>query len=102
MFRVILGIYSDPLQMKELFKDMENVLQNICKPARIGASYICSPSPTSLVTAVFKEREAKPMLLLFMIESENAQEVVRFATEISQRLKSMGIHSSLLSTDETA
>lgn len=101
MFRALLGIYSDPLQMRELFKEVESVLQGICEPVRIGASYICSPSSISLVTILLVEKEVRPMALVFKIESESAQELAKLAGEIYQRLKSRGVHATLLNSDNT-
>ncbi|ABP95835.1 MULTISPECIES: hypothetical protein [Metallosphaera] len=102
MFEVLLGVQTDPQRIRDIFKDMVNVLEGICSPVRIGASFLCSPSPSSLITVYLAEQEMRPMYLAFRIKSKDSQDIVNFSEKINLKLKDYGVHPTLINSDSTS
>ncbi|AWS00688.1 hypothetical protein DFR87_10275 [Metallosphaera hakonensis JCM 8857 = DSM 7519] len=101
MFEVVVGVQTDPQRIRDIFKDMATVLEEICIPTRIGASFLCSPSPSSLVTVYLSEHERRPLYLAFKISSSDSRDIVAFSEKINERLKNYGVHPTLLNSEST-
>ncbi|MEM0193783.1 MAG: hypothetical protein QW699_01665 [Metallosphaera sp.] len=102
LFDVKIGVRADPQQIREIFKEMPALLEDLCVPSRIGASYLCSPSSSSLIIVYLAEQEMRPIHLAFRIKSSDSKELVRYSEKISEKLKNYGVHPTLLSTDSVS
>ncbi|AEE94226.1 hypothetical protein [Acidianus hospitalis] len=101
MFSVKLLVLEDPGRLRDVFYSIEGILANICKPIRLGASYICSVSKNTLISA-YLSGNLKNFQLIIEIESEDAEELTTTLDRIINELKSKGIHITLFNTSTTS
>ncbi|AWR94965.1 hypothetical protein [Acidianus brierleyi] len=97
IFSVDISVMSEPQRIRDVFLGFDNFLEDLCKPLRIGASYICSPSPESLIT-VFLSDDIKKFLMIIRVESTSATEIIRITEHINNKLKENGIHANLVNS----
>jgi len=100
LFSVKLLVLEDP-GLRDVFYSIEGILANICKPIRLGASYICSVSKNTLIS-VYLSGNLKNFQLIIEIESEDAEELTTTLDRIINELKSKGIHITLFNTSTTS
>lgn len=99
MFQVTLQLLEDSSKIREAFYLMDNILSEVCKPIRIGASYICSPSKNSLITVYLIQDVATTRFQLHIrIESVDAEELTNNLNKLYSVLKMNNIHVSLVNT----
>ncbi|MBW9140320.1 MAG: hypothetical protein TQ35_0004970 [Candidatus Aramenus sulfurataquae] len=96
-FSVSLYVLTEPQRTREVFLGLDKMLSDMCKPIRIGASYICSPSDDLLVS-VFLNDDVKRYAMVIKVEGKNASELVDVVSKINEKLKEMGVHASLFSS----
>ena len=101
MFSIKLIVLEEPARLRETFYNMEGTLANICKPIRLGASYICSVSKNTLIS-VYLSGNFKNFQLIIEIESEDAEELTLTLDRIVTELKNKGIHVTLFNTSTTS
>ena len=94
MFVIKLLIIEDPARLRETFYEMEGILSSICKPIRLGASYVCSISKNTLIS-VYLSGNFKNFQLIIEIESKDAEELTTTVDKIVTELKNKGIHVTL-------
>ncbi|EZQ06850.1 MULTISPECIES: hypothetical protein [Acidianus] len=99
MFSLTLNILEDPQRIRDIFLNMNTVLSDICSPERIGASYVCSPSETCLITISLVEEMPK-FSIYVKLESERAGELMELIRKINSKFKNNGIHATLLTSSK--
>lgn len=99
MFSVTLQVLEEQARIRDIFYSMENILSDLCKPIRLGASYICSTSKDSLITVyLLQEASNTRFQLQIRIESNNAEELTGNLGKLSSILKQNNIHATLVNT----
>ncbi|BDC19865.1 hypothetical protein [Acidianus sp. HS-5] len=101
MFSIKLLVLEDPIRLRDTFYSMEEILTNICKPIRLGASYICSISKSTLVS-IYLSGNFKNFQLIIEVESEDAEELTLTLNNIVNELKTKGVHVTLFNTSTTS
>jgi hypothetical protein len=97
IFSVDISVISEPQKTRDVFLSFDKILEELCRPLRIGASYICSPSSESLISVFFND-DIKKFLIIIRVESTSASEVARIVEHINNKLKENGAHASLINS----
>ncbi|MEM0363739.1 MAG: hypothetical protein QXV69_00695 [Sulfolobaceae archaeon] len=112
MFTKDFIIISDDLsKLREFIMKIDEQLSEICKVEKIGASYLCAPDNSSLISIYIERLDFKNLFLesidvrnnisiRIRIESENSTTLVNIASRLNKKIRDLGFHMTIFTASK--